>query len=148
MTTEVALVVRPRRIRLFAVAAAVLLVVAFVVVALLLKQGDTGVIFHTSDQVAMVGIGLFLGAGALWPTWPRVRADRTGIEVRNMLGSRRFAWAEVRGVSFPDGARWARLELPADEYVPMLAVQSLDGDRAVAAMRELRRLYREAAASR
>jgi hypothetical protein len=142
VTTEVTLVVRPRRIRLFTAVPAVLVVAAFVVIALLLKRGDTGVIFRTSDQVAMVGIGLLLGAITLWPNWPRVRADRTGIEVRNMLGARRFAWAEVRGVSFPDGARWARLELPADEYVPILAVQSLDGERAVVAMRELRRLYR------
>jgi hypothetical protein len=147
VTTEVALVVRPRRIRLFTAVPAVLVVAAFVVIALLLKRGDTGVIFSTSDQVAMVGIGLLLGAALLWPNWPRVRADRTGIEVRNMLGSRRFAWTEVRGVSFPDGARWARLELPADEYVPILAVQSLDGERAVEAMRELRRLYRESVGS-
>jgi hypothetical protein len=135
---------RPRLIRVFTGVVAALLVAAFVVIALLLKEGDTGVIFHTSDQVAMVGIGLALGLAVLWPTWPRVRADDQGIEVRNMLGPRRYSWAEVRGVSFPDGSAWARLELPADEYVPMLAIQAMDRERAVAAMRELRRLHRAA----
>jgi hypothetical protein len=137
-------VVRPRRVRAFAGVVAAVLLGVFVVVAVLLKNSDTGVNFHTSDQVAMVGIGLVLAAGALWPTWPRVRADAEGIEVRNLLGPHRFSWDAVRHVSFPDGARWARLELPADEYVPMLAIQAMDGERAVAAMRELRRLHREA----
>ncbi|HEV2782458.1 MAG TPA: PH domain-containing protein [Actinophytocola sp.] len=135
---------RPRRIRVLAGILAVVFVAVFVVVAVLLKRSDTGVVFHTSDQVAMIGIGLLLAAGALWSTWPRVRADAEGIEVRNLLGARRYGWDVVRRVSFPDGAAWARLELPADEYVPMLAIQAIDRDRAVAAMRELRRLHREA----
>lgn len=143
MTTTVTFTARPHRVRLFAVPLAAALVAAFTVVALLLKDSNTGVRFHTSDQVAMVGIGLVLALAVLWSTWPRVRADADGIEVRNLLGPRRFPWSEIRHVSFPDGARWARLELPADEYIPVLAIQSLDGDRAVAAMRELRRLHRE-----
>jgi hypothetical protein len=143
-TTAVTFVTRPRRIRVFAGVLAALLLAAFVVVAIFLKDSDTGVYFHTSDQVAMAGIGVLLALGVLWSTWPRVRADAEGVEVRNLFGAQRYPWSTVRHVSFPDGARWARLELPADEYVPMLAIQSLDGDRAVTAMRELRRLHREA----
>ena len=144
MSTMVAFVARPHRIRFIAGPIASALVATFVVIALLLKKTSTGVTFQTSDQVAMVGIGLLLALGVLWPTWPRVRADADGIEVRNMLAARRFPWTTVRHVTFPDGARWARLELPGDEYVPILAIQAMDGDRAVSAMRELRRLHREA----
>jgi hypothetical protein len=144
VTTTVTFTARPHRVRLLAIPLAVALVAAFTVVALLLKNSDTGVRFHTSDQVAMVGIGLILALAVLWSTWPRVRAGADGIEVRNLLGPRRYSWSEIRHVSFPDGARWARLELPADEYLPILAIQSFDGDRAVAAMRELRHLHREA----
>jgi hypothetical protein len=143
--TEQVFTARPHRLRLYASILAAALIAVFVVVAVFLKDSNTGVHFSTSDQVAMVGIGLVLAAGVLWPTWPRVRADTGGVEVRNLLGARRFAWSDVRQVAFPDKAWWARLELPGDEYVPMLAIQALDGERSVAAMRELRRLHREAA---
>lgn len=42
------------------------------------------------------------------------------------------------GVSFPPGKRWARLELPDDEYIPLVAIQSADKEAAVEAMRTLR----------
>ena len=148
MSSSAGYVARPHRIRLIAGAIAAVLLAVFVVVALLLKDSRTGVHFQTSDQVAMVGIGLALAAGVLWLTRPRVRADVEGIEVRNLLGARRFEWDTVREVSFPDGASWARLELPDDEYVPMLAIQAIDREHAVAAMRELRRLHRAARADR
>jgi hypothetical protein len=138
---------RPHKARVLAIAVAVLFVAVFVVVAVLLRNGSTGVTFYASDQVAMVGIGLVLAGGALWFARPRVRADGEGVEVRNMLGTHRFAWPEIESVSFPDGSPWARLELPDDEYVPILAVQAVDGEHAVTAMRELRRLRREAEAT-
>jgi Bacterial PH domain len=142
----VSYVVRPRRVRLFAGIGAVVLFAMFAVGGVFLPSSDTGANFTLSDQIAMFGIGIVLALGALWFTRPRVRADRDGVEVRNMLGARRFPWSDVRQVSFPDGSPWARLELPQDEYVPVLAIQAMDGERAVVAMRELRRVRREAAA--
>ncbi|WP_091673236.1 PH domain-containing protein [Amycolatopsis marina] len=138
-------VIRPRRAAWMSGALAVLLVGVFVTVALLLRRSDTGVIFQVSDQVAMVGIGLLLGAGTMLFAMPRAYADADGIEVRNVIVSRRFEWAEVLSVSFPDGASFARLELPEDEYYSVLAVQAVDRERAVEAVRALRRLHRAAA---
>jgi hypothetical protein len=135
---------RPHKARVIAVAVAGFFVAVFVVVAVLLPRGSTGVNFYVSDQVAMVGIGLVLALGSLWFARPRLRADGDGVEVRNMLGTHHYQWAQVEAVSFPDGSPWARLELPEDEYVPILAVQAIDGERAVTAMREMRRLRREA----
>ncbi len=135
---------RPRKVRFVSVTFAVVFVAVFTVVAVLLRNTPTGVFFQLSDQIAMVGIGVLLAAGALWLTRPRVQADAEGVTVRNLLGSTRYPWGVVESVSFPDGAAWARLELPDDEYVPVMAVQSIDGDRAVAAIRELRKLHREA----
>jgi hypothetical protein len=134
---------RPLKVRVVAGIGAVVFVTVFTVVAILLRDTPTGVYFQISDQVAMVGIGVALAAGALLFARPRVRADADGIEVRNMLGARRFQWDVVEHVSFPDGSAWARLELPDDEFVPILAVQAIDGERAVAATRELRRIHRE-----
>jgi len=130
---------------MIAVVVAVLFLAAFGVVAVLLRNESTGVTFYLSDQIAMGGIGVVLALAALWFTRPRVRADHVGVEVRNMLGTHRYRWSDIEAVSFPDGSPWARLELADDEYVPILAVQAVDGEHAVTAMRELRRLRREAA---
>jgi hypothetical protein len=139
-------VVRPRRSSVLAWAGAVLVVALFVVIALLLRNSDTGVFFRLADQVALVVLGLFFAGGLLLLARPRVRADAEGIEVRNTGLARRLAWSDVVAVSFPDGASWARLDLPDYEYLPMLAVQATDGQRAVDAMRRLRALH--AAATR
>ena len=85
-------------------------------------------------------IGVF-GAGAvLLLTRPRVRAGKQGVVVRNVLGDNEFSWEHIRGVSFPDRKAWARLELVNDDYVPMLAIRSNDGDHAAAALERLREL--------
>ncbi|WP_033296149.1 PH domain-containing protein [Amycolatopsis jejuensis] len=138
------LVIRPRRSVIMCSVLAVALLAVFVVVAVLLRSSRTGVVFETADQVAMIGIGVLLAAGTMLFANARVRADATGIEVRNVLVTRRFPWDQVLSVSFPDGASWARLELPDDEYFSVMAVQAVDRDRAVEAVRALRRLHRAA----
>ena len=144
VTDKQVLVIRPRRAMWMSASLAVPLVAVFTVVAILLRSSKTGVIFQTSDQIAMVGIGILLAAGTMLFAFPRVRADAEGIEVRNVLLGRRFAWREVLSVSFPDGASWARLELPDDEYYSVMAVQAVDRERAVEAVRALRRLHQHA----
>ncbi|XVV07995.1 PH domain-containing protein [Actinosynnema sp. CA-248983] len=135
---------RPRKIRTVAIVSAVFLVVVFTIVGLLLGDTPTGVIFRTSDQVAMIVLGVLLACGVLLLTRPRVRADESGVEVRNVITAHRFEWAEVLHVSFPDGASWARLELADDEYVSIMAVQAVDREHAVAAVRALRELHKSA----
>ncbi|WP_235999155.1 PH domain-containing protein [Qaidamihabitans albus] len=123
---------------------AVALLVVFTVVAVLLRQSDTGVVFRTSDQVAMIGVGVILAGLTLLFALPRARADAEGIEVRNVVVTKRLSWDEVLSVSFPDGASFARLELPDDEYHAILAVQAVDRQHAVDAVRALRRLHKQA----
>lgn len=60
--------------------------------------------------------------------------------MRNVLGDNEFDWRHIRGVSFPDHKAWARLELVNDDYVPMLAIRSNDGEHAAAALDRLREL--------
>ena len=141
------LVVRPHKVRFIVIPVAVALVVIFVVVAVLLKNSATGVRFDTPDQVSLAAIGVALALGALVFVRPRVVADRQGVQVRNALWGQTVPWSVIRSVSFPDGAPWARLELPADEYVPMVAIQAADRERAVLAIRELRALHRRFAAA-
>lgn len=134
---------RPRKVRRVAIAAAVLLIVVFTVVAVLLRRTPTGVYFRLSDQVAMVLLGLLLAGGALLFARPRVRAGANGVEVRNLLGTRTLPWELVLRVSFPDGAPWARLDIPDDEYIAVMAIQSVDGRYAVQAIRGLRAVHAE-----
>ena len=65
---------------------------------------------------------------------PRLRVGAAGIAVRNLLGDKLIPWTDVVDVSFPQGARWARVDLPDDEYIPPMAIQAVDKDRAVEAM--------------
>jgi acyl-CoA synthetase (AMP-forming)/AMP-acid ligase II len=139
-TKEQVLVVRPRRTSRVAVAAAVVIVAVFSTTAAKLHGDATGVYFRPADQVAMALFGVLLAAAVLLLTRPRLRADAHGVGVRNVLGEKVFPWDLVTEVSFPDGASFARVELPDDEYVTIMAIQSSDGARAVRAMQRLREL--------
>ncbi len=119
---------------------AILIVTIHVVVSVLLTIRASGVIFRTYDRVAVVVLGLIVAGSLLLLTRARVRAGESGVSVRNALGDRLIPWSQVVGVTFPPGKRWARLELPDDEYIPLVAIQSADKEHAVQAMRELRAL--------
>jgi hypothetical protein len=139
-----AVTLRPRAIRWTAWLSAAGVMVFFLIAAYFMPAEDTGVIFQPADQVAMMVIGAFVAGGLLLMARPRVRADSHGIEVRNVITARWYDWADVHGVSFPDGAASARLELPDDEYQSVLAVQAVDRGLAVRHVRTLRTLHRTA----
>jgi peptidoglycan/LPS O-acetylase OafA/YrhL len=139
--------VRPRRALVVAVVSALVLITVFTVVAVLLRETPTGVYFRVSDQVAMVLLGVLLAGAALLFARPRLRADADGVEVRNLLFARWLPWDLVAAVSFPDGMPWARLELPDDEYIAVMAIQAADRQHAVRALRSLRALHAEYAPS-
>ncbi|MCV7090746.1 PH domain-containing protein [Mycobacterium interjectum] len=131
---------RPHRTPVFVYAAAFLIAAAHIVVGLLLKISSSGVIFHTSDQVAIAALGLLIAGGVLLFARPRLRAGPAGLAVRNLFGYRLIPWTDVVDVSFPAGKRWARVDLPDDEYVPLMAIQAADRERAVDAMDTVRSL--------
>lgn len=107
-------------------------------------RGSTGqgnATFQRGDQFAMIGLGVLIAAGILLFTRPRVEADERGVRVRNVVGSYDLPWEVVRRVSFERGAAWASLELHDDDLVPMIALQTVDKERAVAGVRALRALH-------
>lgn len=132
--------IKPYRTPIFAYAVALIIFAAHVVVGLLLKVGSTGVLFRTADQVAIALVGAVIAGAVLMFARPRLRIGPSGIAVRNILGYRLIPWADVVGLSFPVGARWARIDLPDDEYVAVMAIQAIDKDRAVASMDRAREL--------
>lgn len=134
-------VVRPRKVLISAWIGAVTLLVLFVAIAIVLRNSPTGVFFRLADQVAMVVLGVLIAGGVLLLARPRVRADAAGIEVRNILTTRYVPWELVQRIAFPDGSSWARLDLPDDEYISVLAIQAVDGQRAVDGITRLRALH-------
>jgi hypothetical protein len=131
---------RPHLTPIFAYAAAFLIAAAHIVVGLLLKIKSSGVVFQTADQVAMALLGLVIAGVVLLFARPRLRVGPSGLSVRNLLADRLIRWSDTVGVSFPAGSRWARIDLPDDEYVPVMAIQAVDKDRAVEAMDTVRSL--------
>ncbi|MDH6678912.1 hypothetical protein M2284_003125 [Rhodococcus sp. LBL1] len=140
--------VRSKKSARYAWIAAGVLVLVHVTLAILLRTSATGVYFRLSDQFAMAGIGVLLACGVLTLTRPRLRVGPRGVAVRNILGERFVEWDLDQGLSFPDGASWARIELPDDEYVPVMAIQANDGDHAVHAVQRFRELEAKYTGSR
>lgn len=132
--------IKPHLTPYFAYGAAAVILAAHVTVGALLKVASTGVIFQTADQVAIALLGAVIAGIVLLFARPRLRVGAAGVAVRNLIGYRLIEWPDVVGVSFPRGARWARIDLPDDEYVPVLAIQAVDKGRAVDAMDRVRAL--------
>jgi hypothetical protein len=138
----------PRRWRLLCAAAALVVVAVLTYVGVTLQENATGVArFTTADQVAIVGLGLVLGAGLLALGRPRVHADATGVRVRNLAGERTVPWTAVQAIRFDRRFRWATLLLTNDDEFALLAIQGADGDRAVEAVEGLRALLAAARAA-
>lgn len=122
---------RPRLARLVTLAIALLvLVLTGVLVAVMPGLGWL-------DRAGFVVVGLAIA----WFCWRQAsvvaRPDDDGLTVRNLLLSRRLAWAEVVSVRFGQGRPWVQLDLADGDTLAVMAIQRADGE---AAAREARRL--------
>jgi hypothetical protein len=135
-------VFRPHRIRWVAGIAAAAVVVLFTLLSFGLhgSTGDGPGQFERGDQTAMIGLGVLAGLGILTFCRPRVIADAERIRVRNVLGDYDLPWSVVRAVRFERDSAWATLLLTNGDEVSLLAVQAVDGERALAAVEGLRAL--------
>ncbi|MGV9711192.1 PH domain-containing protein [Gordonia sp. NPDC003424] len=137
---------RPRRLRRLAVAVAVVIIAIHITFGALLTIADTGPKnIGLDDQLAIALIGTLEAGAVLLLTRARLRAGAAGVAVRNLGSDRLFTWDRVEGLAYPEKGWSAWLLLPADEHIPVVAVQAWDGDRAVSAMtrfRELEQRYR------
>lgn len=128
---------RPLTMRRAAVVAAAVIAVAGVVVAAL-DNRSSGAYMRVWDQIAWGGLALLIAAGVLILTRPRVRVGPAGLLVRNVLEDKLIPWEDVVDVTFPPKKRWARVDLDSNEYVPVVAIQSVDREYAVTAMDTVR----------
>jgi len=128
---------RPFGALIVAAAASGCLLLMLVVIAVALPA-QTRAQFSLAEDVTM---GIFL-ASALAVLYgiarTRVRIDDEGVHVLNGYRHHDLAWPEVVNVSLGRGAPWAVLDTTSGTTVQLMAIQRADGDRATAAVRELR----------
>lgn len=120
---------------------AALVVAVLAYVALGLKETtNTVVTYRTSDQIAIIGIGLVLAAGILLLGRSRVDGDADGVRVRNVVVRHQLPWQAVRAIRFDRKAPWASLLLENGDEISLVAIQAIDKEDAVRAVDGLRAL--------
>ncbi|MBV7295403.1 PH domain-containing protein [Corynebacterium sp. TAE3-ERU12] len=134
------LVVTSKTMNRWAWGAAAAIMVLHIFMGVVVNIGDTGVVLTPVDLTAFPLVGLVFAGAALMLKRARVRVNSRGVEVRNYLSGHFYVWDDIYGLSFPKTARWARLELPDFEFVPMWAIQAGDGEAAVQAVHRFREL--------
>jgi len=124
---------RPRAARLVAsVLAAVVLVLA-VVLAVVVPTGQAGPL----DRAGFVAFGALVSAFLYRQATVRAVPDEQGLTVRNLVFTRRLAWAQIVSVRFGQGRPWVQLDLGDGDTLAVMGVQRADGDLA---LQEARRL--------
>lgn len=135
------LTISSRRLRVYALVLIPIIMAVHIFMAWQLSLEFTGAAITGIDYLAFPGVGLVISV-LVWLALsrPRVRVNSDGVEVRNIIGTRFYYWELIYGLTFPEGARMARLELPEFEYMPLWAIQAADGKDALEAVRKFRAL--------
>jgi len=120
--------IRPRAGRVVAYAVAV----AWALLTLALATGFPAAVpgLGVADRVGFLVIGVGgayllhrLGGVAVLPS-------ESGVVVRNVVGTRSLAWAQVVDVRFGRDSTWGRVNLTDGTSLQMMGIQSSDGARA------------------
>lgn len=135
------LVIRPHRIAILGAVAAVVVLATMIVLAITL-QAD-GIPLRTVDKIGFGSTGVFAAAAIMLVARPKITADASGMTVRNVLGDSVLPWPIVMKIAFPPGAHWAQAVLADDETLPLMAIQAMDRQRAVEALKQIRALHAE-----
>lgn len=133
---------RPFGARLVGTSLGAMLLVLVVAVWILL-----GAETRAKFTVFQLGTLVFLGLLAL-AVWfalmrSRVTASAEGVTVVNGYRRREFTWSQLVAVNLRRGAPWAGIDLSDGTSLSALAIQGSDGDRAIRAVQDLRRLIAE-----
>jgi hypothetical protein len=145
-------VARPRRVRMIAIIASLVLCVIGAIGWLLLPA-ESRALFPLSHRLALLGILAFPIAVMAVLASSYVRADGSGLQIRNALRVHAVPWERIHKIILRPGDPWAQLLLkPADgrpfeadldaEKRQLMGIQTVDGPLAAAAVNELRVRHR------
>jgi hypothetical protein len=73
----------------------------------------------------------------------RLVADERGLTVVNAVITRRYAWAEIVGVTMSPGAPWPTLDLANGDSIGAMGINGAEHDLAARQLAELRTLLQE-----
>ena len=121
-----------------AVAAGVLVLMAVVLWVTFDEETRDAITPFQRGTVFAMGAGMLAALYALIRS--RVVAQAHGLIVVNGYRRHEFEWAEVIAVRLPPGAPWVTLDLADGSTCSAMGIQGSDGERAKAAVRELRAL--------
>jgi len=89
------------------------------------------------DYLVVLGFCAVLW-GILWRQFTvRAVPDTEGVTVRNILTTRRLAWAEIVSVRYSADRAWAQLDLSDGDELAVMAIQRADGARSTTEARRL-----------
>lgn len=95
------------------------------------------------DRLGMMAFACLVSWVLVRHATVRADPDPDGLVVRNLVRTRRVAWAHVVSVRFGGGRPWVQLDLADGTVHPVMAIQQADGAFAVAESRRLARLVAE-----
>jgi len=145
-------VARPHRVRMIVIIATVALC-ALTAIGWFLLPADIRALFTLSQLLTLLAVLGFLVAVMVALASSYVRADATGLRIRNGLRVHAVPWERVHKIILRPGDPWALLLLkPADgrpfeadleaDKRQMMGIQTVDGQLATEAVNELRVRHR------
>jgi hypothetical protein len=145
-------VARPRRVRMIAIIASIALCV-IAAIGWLLLPAEIRTQFPLTHRLALLVILAFPIAIMAILASSYVRADESGLKIRNALRTHLVPWERVHKILLRPGDPWAQLllkpvdgrlfeaDLDADKR-QLMGIQAVDGALATAAVNELRVRHR------
>ena len=124
---------RPRAVRWVAYGLGVLIVGTMLVLAIILPSD-----WRMLDRVLIVGMGLAIAGGLHMLGRPRLIATEKNVIVVNGIRTHYLAWPEVLDIRMPVGEPWPSLDLSDGTSLPVMGIQSTDGDLSRRGLEEFR----------
>lgn len=119
------------------IAGGVFLLACFVALWLLLPA-SVRADFDLFQRLTAITVGLLIAAAWYSIVRCKVTASDEGLVVVNGYKVYEYEWAQIVSIKLLRGAPWAVLDLSDGTTRPVIALQATDGDRAIAAVREIR----------
>lgn len=129
---------RPRAVRVVAYGLSVLIMATMAVLAVTLPAA-----WGLLDRALMIGMGLLVVGGLHLLARPRLVAEENRVLVVNGIRTHVLSWAEIIDIQMPVGEPWPCVDLSDGTSLPVMGIQSTDGEPARESVAEFRRMLHE-----